>query len=470
MKGKKYLAKNIGLLTLSQFGTKLLSFFLVPLYTYVLTTSEYGIYDLNATSVALIVPILTLNIADAIIRFTLDKNRNREDIFSFSIKCFLVGSVIAGSIIGINYVFNIFPLLNEYPLFLFAMIAINALNGILNNFCRGLDKIKEIAISGAICSAIMIVLNLLFLLPMKLALTGYFLANIIGTFVQCIYLFYVTKAWNYISFKHKNKVLEKEMLSYSKPLMINNISWWISAASDRYIVTWLCGVAENGIYSVGYKIPSIINVFQSIFNQAWTLSAVYDFDPNDKNGFFTNIYNSYNFAMTLICSGLILSSRMMASVLYAKEFYVAWKYVPFLLMATLFGALSGYVGGIFTAVRDAKIFAKSSIIGAIINIVLNLLLVRIYGALGAAIATAVCYIVTWSIRLITVKKYISLHLNIRRDIVTYFLLVIQSILLFVYKDTVVLYAIEALIVFMILVLHNKQIKLIINTFREKGNM
>ena len=38
-----------------------------------------------------------------------------------------------------------------------------------------------------------------------------------------------------------------------------------SKDKDRYIVIGLCGVAANGIYSVGYKIPSILNIFQTIF-------------------------------------------------------------------------------------------------------------------------------------------------------------------------------------------------------------
>ena len=64
MKERNYLVKNIGLLTIGQFGTKLLSFFLVPLYTNILSTAEYGTYDLNVTTVSLLVPILTFNIAD----------------------------------------------------------------------------------------------------------------------------------------------------------------------------------------------------------------------------------------------------------------------------------------------------------------------------------------------------------------------------------------------------------------------
>lgn len=71
----KYLFKNIGLLTLSSFATKLLSFFLVPLYTNILTTTEYGTYDLFNTTVGVLLPILTLNVQDAVMRFAMDRGR-----------------------------------------------------------------------------------------------------------------------------------------------------------------------------------------------------------------------------------------------------------------------------------------------------------------------------------------------------------------------------------------------------------
>ena len=71
MKGYKYLFKNIGLLTISQFGTKILVFLLVPLYTSVLSTSEYGTYDLFVTTINLLVPIVTLNLSDAVLLFNI---------------------------------------------------------------------------------------------------------------------------------------------------------------------------------------------------------------------------------------------------------------------------------------------------------------------------------------------------------------------------------------------------------------
>lgn len=467
MRGKKYLAKNIGLLTISQFGTKLLSFFLVPLYTYVLTTGEYGTYDLYTTTVSLLIPILTLNVADPALRFTMDKNSNRKGIFSICIKYLVISILVASALIGVNCYFNLFNAINEYGFFLLLMFASSALNGVLVNYARGLDKVKDVAISGVVCSTIMISLNLLFLIPLHLGLTGYFLANIIGVVSQCLYLVFRIRVWDYLDIGLIDKKLQDNMLAYSKPLIINNISWWVSSASDRYIVTWFCGMAANGIYSVGYKIPSIINIFQTIFNQAWTLSAVQDYDPEDKNGFFSNMYNTYNFCMTLVCTNLIVLTRFLARILYANDFFNAWKYVPFLMIATVFGALSGYIGAIFAAVKDSKVFAQSSIIGAVVNIVLNLILVNKIGALGAAIATTICYMVTWAIRIITVRKYIKMKLYLLRDSIAYSLLLIQSILFFVFADTVFFYSIQLLIVMIILFLFKREVGSLFGLIKER---
>ena len=98
----KYLAKNIGLLTLSSFATKLLSFFLVPLYTSILTTADYGTYDLFNTTVGVLLPILTLNVQEGVIRFAMDKDYDREAIVTVGMRHLLIGSVIIAAALGIN--------------------------------------------------------------------------------------------------------------------------------------------------------------------------------------------------------------------------------------------------------------------------------------------------------------------------------------------------------------------------------
>ena len=74
----------MGFLAASSFSTKLLSFFLLPLYTTILTTSEYGTYDIINTTVSLLVPILTIDIGDAVLRFSMDKTVSQKEVLSIS--------------------------------------------------------------------------------------------------------------------------------------------------------------------------------------------------------------------------------------------------------------------------------------------------------------------------------------------------------------------------------------------------
>lgn len=427
MKGKRYLAKNIAFLTVGQFGTKLLTFFLVPLYTSVLTSAEYGTYDLYSATVGLFVPVLTLNISDATTVFLLDRNVSKEGIVSISLKYYFYSLLVFASLIAANVFHNFAPLFNEYPLFLFLMFSVNGLSQLLLNYARGFDRVKDVSVSGVLCSAVMIALNIIFLLTLHLGLKGYYLATIAGTLFQIIYLCVSLKIFRFIKIRKQDRTLKKQMLSYSCPMTLNSVSWWVNSVSDRYIVTARCGIVENGIYSVAYKIPSILSMFQLIFSQAWTLSAVQDFDKDDRNGFFSKMYGFYNVAMCIVCSVLIILARPIAHILYAKDFFAAWRYVPFLLVSVVFGSLSGYLGGIFAAVKDSKSFATSTVAGAVLNVVLNIILIHFIGTLGAAVATAAAYILVWTMRMYKAKKIMRLEVTIAKDCAVYLILVAQCV-------------------------------------------
>lgn len=457
MKQTKYLFKNISFLTLGQFGTKLLNFFLVPLYTSILSTADYGTFDFYTTTVGLLIPLGTLNIADAALRFPMDSRYDKRSVFSVCIRYLLIGLGIAGVISCINlFVWNDNPL-RSYPLLFVLLFFVTALNGIILNFSKALDKVASIAFSGFLSTAVMVGLNVLFLVFLKWGLSGYFWANIIGILFQDIYLLCSIKAWNYLGQKEKFDATKKEMREYSIPLMANTLAWWVNSLSDRYIVTWFVGIAENGIYSVGYKIPSILSVFQSIFNQAWTLSAVKDFDSEDRDTFFSSMYNGYNCCMVLLCSFLIVLTKFCAKVLYAADFYAAWRYVPFLLISVVFGSMAGFVGGVFTAVKDSKIFAKSTIIGAVSNLILNILLVRQIGAIGAAIATSVSYLIVWIMRIRHSRQYILLDIHKVRDGIGYAILVIQALVMLFVTEYVLLYSVEIALFLVLLVIYRDYI-------------
>ena len=463
--GYRYLFNNIGLLTLSNFATKFLSFFLVPLYTNVLTTAEYGTYDLFNATIGVLLPILTLNIQESVLRFSLDKKTSKEAIVTVSVKYLLISNMLVITGLFLNGITNLNQMIAEYGIYFFLMFLMQSLVGVITSYITGIDRVADLSVSSVITSIVTIGCNIIFLVAFKWGLPGYFLANIIGPLAQCIYLIIRSKFLKQVRFLQFS-VEEEAMTNYSKPLIANSIAWWVNNVSDRYIIVFFCGLAENGIYSVAGKIPSILNIFQTIFNQAWTLSAVKDFDPEDNNGFFSNTYKAYNCMMVIVCSSIIVADKLLAKFLYAKDFYIAWKYVPWLTIAILFGALSGYLGGFFSAVKNSKLFATSTIMGAIINVVLNLIFTPLYGTIGAAVATAISYFVVWAFRYCQSKKYIKMRINITRDIVSYILLIMQSILILI--NGLKMYIFVGLVFVIICLLYLNDIILVINKFLKRG--
>lgn len=461
----KYLFKNIGLLTLSQFATKFLSFFLVPLYTSVLTTVEYGTYDLFNTTIGVLLPVLTLNIQEAILRFSLDKKANKDAIVSVGFKYLAISNIIVAIGLTVNQFVRVSDIVRNYSILIFFMFLVQSLSGVITTYTRGVEKIADLSISSVIASIVTISCNIIFLVVFRWGLIGYFLANIIGSFIQSVYLLIRTRFLFHIKCNNYEKE-SKDMISYSKPLIANSIAWWVNNSLDKYVIVFFCGLANNGIFSVAGKIPSILNIFQSIFNQAWTLSAVKNYDPDDKSGFFSNTYKAYNCMMVFLCAGIILLDKVLAKLLYTNEFYTAWKYVPWLTIAIVFGALSGYLGGFFAAVKDSKVFSYSSVVGAITNLVLNVILTMAIGTMGAAIATAICYMEIWAIRFWQAKKYIKLSIKIQRDILSYILLVVQSIVLV--QEISIGYLLQTVIFALICGLYIKDIKSILIKTLKKG--
>ena len=309
------------------------------------------------------------------------------------------------------------------------MYALMSLGGVLSYYARGAEKVKDLSFSSVVSSLVSILCNIYFLVVLDAGLLGYFYASIIGSAVQCAYLLVSTRPLKEHRLKRTDRQLEKDMVSYSSPMIANAISWWINNASDRYIVTWLCGVAANGVYAVSYKIPSIISVLQQIFGQAWTISAVKDFDKDDKDGFYIKVYDLYDAVLVLACSLLIFLDKPLAKFLFANDFYSAWTYAPFLMISTVFSGMAAFVGGLFSALKKSKSFAETSVASAAINTIGNLVLVPILGPFGASISTAVGYFVMLVMRLRTISKDVELAVNYKRDFLSYGLLVLQALLL-----------------------------------------
>ena len=429
----KYFLKNLSIFTISNFITKLLMFLMLPLYTSILTSKEYGTIDMITTTVNLAMPILTLCITEAIIRFTIEENTNKKQILLNSLNIAFKGYILLLLISAVAWLLGMelktLILFNIYYL-------VYTVSSLLTYYLKGLERIKIIGWASVIRVIALILLNCLLLLYFKLSVVGYYASLIISDMIVIIIYICNLKKYKVISNEEKDTALKKEMVKYSKNFVLNSISWWINNASDKYILLLFYDLNITGIYSVAYKIPTIIEFVQAIYSQAWQISAIKEYDKENSAEFFSNMYKIYNIIILFFVCLILIFLKVIAKILFAKEFFIAWKYVPFLLLAILFGALSGFLGSIYAANKDSKMYAKSTAVGAIANIALNFSLIPNFGAQGAAIATCISYITVWILRLVFMKKYIVLDINLKKDLFSYLLILVMCICIICFRTLI----------------------------------
>lgn len=450
-KNSKYgdLSKNTLLFTINSFGSKLITFLLVPLYTNVLSTNDYGTADLMTSTAQLLIPLLTLNIQDAVLRFSLDKTKDPKKIISVGCTINSISMCLLGITLFLLSYFGILSFGKEYIIFLFFSFAFGGIQNSLQMYMKAVDNVKVLVYSGLASTLFSCVSNLLFLLVFKFGILGYLISNLVGHFVAIFIMFFLGKIYRDVRFTTDTKLI-KEMFVYSAPLAINSVAWWINTASDKYIITFFCGAAINGIYSVAYKIPTILSTFQTIFYNAWSVSAITEFDKDDKDGFIGNIYSLYMCVSTIGCSLILIFNKFLASMLYAKDFYDAWRSVPFLLLGVAFNGIALFEGCLFTAVKKTKEVSRTTIVGAIVNTIANFILIPLFASSGAAFATMIGYLTVWIVRTISLQKIVHMRVNWMKQVVCIIVLVVQVFLALKTNIITIEFQISCLMVLVIL--------------------
>ncbi len=332
MDKNKKLIKNVSLIGLGSIASKFLFFALFPLYTAVLTTAEYGIADTITTAINLSVPVFMLMIYDGVMRFSLDKTKDKSDVFSVSFYTIIVAF----------FAFFLFSLLlrnieifRVHYLELLLFFLSWAIYQTFCYFCRGIEKVGIYAIAGIIATVGAVLFNILFLLVFKWGLEGYFLAYISSYFASAIYMIFAAKLWRYIKLPSKvDPIIRKEMIEYSTPLVVNSISWWLCNFATRYVVIFIMGYSAAGIFAVSTKIPTIITTVGMIFSQAWRISAVENFGSEESKKFYSDIFELYSTFAFSLAAVLILLSKPLASILFANDFFIAWQYSAILVIGS----------------------------------------------------------------------------------------------------------------------------------------
>jgi len=413
MSKKSELFFNTFIIAIGKMSTQVISVFLLPLYTTMLSTQEYGTYDLIITITTFLAPVVTLLMEEAMFRFLIDCKTKKEtknvisQTFSYIVRSTFIFSILIG-IIGAIFKVQYTGIFIIYLIAVIVMLLMNAIT-------RGLGKIKLYSGANVLLSLLTIFLNVLFVAWLKIGMEGLLWSVIISNIIVSIFLFIKLKIYKLVSLKkaNNNKTM-KEMVKYSIPLVPNSLSWTIINLSDRLIVSSFLGTAANGVYSMAYKFPNYMDTLYSFFYTAWKESASKALnDGEDERKFYNSIYKTVKNFMYAIVTGLIACLPFIFPILIKGEFQEAYYYAPVLIIATYFSNMSSFFGGIFSAYKNTKVMGITTIISAIINIIINLIFIKFIGIWAAAISTLVATFFVYIQRRTKIKQHVKIKSRAR---------------------------------------------------------
>lgn len=421
----KKLLSNTLILSIGTFSSKLLVYFLMPLYTAILSKEEYGTADLITNAANLLIPFCCIGITHGVFRFAADEEENNKTVFSSGISVLLLSSAI---FLILSPVFALVPYFDGYAWLLTFYVISSNFHTLAKEYIRAKGHTKLYAFQGILGTALTIAFNLLFLIPMKLEVTGYVLSVAVADALGTVFLFIYAKLYKDFSIKSISKLKIREMLRYSLPMMPTTVIWWITNVSDRFMVTYFWGRGENGIYSAAYKIPTIIALVAGVFNEAWQLSAISESkDERETSDFFANVFERYQAILFLGCSMLIPFTQIATRLLLDSSYFEAWSFMPVLLVATVFSSLVTFIGTIYTVKKKTVMSLITAAFGAVLNIVFNFLMIPKIGAQGAGIATAISYFAVFVFRAIHSKSFMPFNLKTGKLIINTLIVLIQTI-------------------------------------------
>lgn len=426
------LFKNSIIFAIGNFGSKIINLILVPFYTFYLTTNQYGKVDLLSTMVTLFVPIISISISEAVLRFVMSKEEDTKMILTNSILVFFTVFIGLALFYPLLKYFNYFSGLES---FFVAILLLQILQTIFSQFIRGIGKVRIYALNGLIFTLTLGISNVYLLSFLKIGLDGYFYSLIIANFISVLFLFFIGKIYIFIDFSSFNVPIIRKMLRYSIPLIPNSIMWWLVDGANKFLVLFFLGVSSNGLFAVASKIPTILSTLSSIFNQAWQLSAIEEYDSNNKTKFYSAIFMLYSQALFIVSSFILIILKPLYVYAISDNFFESWKLVPFLLLSVIYSSYSVFLGTNYIAAKNTKGVMGTTLVGALTNIILNCIFIPYFGVISVGISSSIGFFLVFLMRLKQTEKYVKINISLKTMFTDHLFFFVELTLLFFLKGT-----------------------------------
>lgn len=423
------LIKNSFILSFGTLIPKVLTVLILPILTTYLTTSEYGNYDLVLSATSLIVPIVMMQIQQAVFRFLLATSEKKEIENYIATALFFVALVSIASAPITYFAGRMIRLSSRISAIMCLLVLAESIYLLLGQVMRGIGKNACYSLSVIIYAIANFILLFFFVAVFRMGLFGVTLSLAISYVASALIMFALVIKEYHVRFSMINREVLKKMLAFSAPIVPSSISLWIVNLSDRFVIVYFLGTGANGIYSVANRIPALYTTAYNIFNLAWAETATQVADEEKYpevyySELFKKLYGFLVGVMVIVMAG----SPLFYKIFINAQYYESYYQTAILYFAVFFNSFVMFYAGIYIALKQTKQVGYSSVAGAVINLLVNLLLVKQYGLYAASISTLVSYLAIVIYRYWDIKKYINIKYEYRQIVIGLCAMIVCSFL------------------------------------------
>lgn len=424
--------KTSGIYFVGNVLSKVIAFLLIPLYTRVLSPSEFGEYDLVITMVSFFVPVLFLQIWDAMFRFSFDEDKisGKYGVISNSYFTFFISILIY--IMSFYLVFQLIYF--EYSLLIFFYGLLIAFQYQYTFVARVFLKNKLFVVSGLINSLVSAGVNILLILILGMGIESLYIAAIVGCLAQILIIEFSLSPLKYFNknFIDKEKIVE--MLKFSIPLCIATLSYWLLSGYAKIVIIKDLGSYENGLFAIASRFSFFISMLISVFQFAWNEMAYIIAKNGDRaQKYEMSIIYIFQF-ITIGGAILMLIVKMIYPVLIDSNYSESLMIIPLTLIGVVFNSFAGFIGTIFLAEKHTKPILYTTFIGAILNIFTLHIFTPIWGLQGAIGALCLSFFILAITRVYMISRLLSLKLPMNNFIFLVILLFLTVYVFYVFNS------------------------------------
>lgn len=402
---------------------KCFNFFLLPLYTAVLSTEDYGITTIVTSFVGTSVYIVGCSLYSAVLRFYVELKNDEQRLKRFygSVVSFIFLSgiiffiifTIAKDILSV-YVFSgvdYFPII----LLTLVLLIVQCQYMVYEQILKSRQQAFKFAILTVSVFLIMAVCNIVFIVFMKMGATGYVLATLVShAFGTLVFLIDMIKSKSV----HLciDQQLLKDSLKYSIPIIPHNMSSLLASFISKILISGTQTLSALGIYSIASNFGNIANTMISCVESAycpWLFEKIGSGEDGYKKTVRT-MSGLLTYVLGFLFIGISLFSQDYIFLFIDKKFSGAWIYVPFIVSVFLIKIIcTFYIGVLLYNKKASKVVFLSTLSSSLLNIILSAYLIPLYGAFGSIAADLISMSLRAAIAVFITKKHGEQGLRLR---------------------------------------------------------